>query len=144
MGNHRYGTNSSVGKRYYDPEDARQRRLGQAQATGVGAGAVASGYGGKKIYDETKGIRQRLKNPEKGAKTNKKSLDEANEQLKKVPGGRTRVSHEIKPNLTDAERRKLFSISRRNATLVGGGLLGVGAASQITRHASGNRGRGWN
>lgn len=54
-----------VEKRYrdYDPERRRQRDIGAAEATlGIG-GAAGAGYGGHRIYRDTKARRARLKKP---------------------------------------------------------------------------------
>lgn len=143
MGDSRLGGPSVVGKRYYDPEDKRQRRIGQTQAAASIAGAASTASGVAGIARGTKKARATAAAPERGAATNVRHLFEANDELK-VRGGKPKMVHNVKPAMTEAQRRKLYSVSRRNAALTAGGLLGIGAATQISRHANSNRGRGWN
>lgn len=137
----RYGTHGSVGKRYYDPEDRRQRRVGQAQAIAGAGGAGAAGFGAKGIADDTKKLRQKSGTSEKGAATNRATLRRLAEN---APEGKKPYIADLKPVLDSADRKGLLKVTPKNAALLAGGAAGLGAASQITRHVSSSRGRGWN
>lgn len=138
MGDSRLGGPSVVGKRYYDPEDKRQRRLGHAQAaTGI-AGTAAAASGVNSIAQDSKKARKKVAN----LSADRETVQRVNEELK----SRKKKMHPVNAasGMTPAQRKTIFAVSGRNAALTAGGLLGVGAATQISRHANSNRGRGWN
>ena len=129
-----YGGQGAVAKRYYDPEDRRQRRAGQAQALAGSAGAAGIGYGARGAYKDNKAYRSALK-----------ELDSANEYLSSKKRGMVKLGERAAQNSRGRVPGKGTAIiSRRHGAGLLAGAAGIGAAAQIGRHMNSNRGRGWN
>lgn len=138
----RYGGQGVVAKRYYDPEERRQRRAGQGQALLGGSGAVSAGYGAYGIQRDTRATRAKIKNIVNAANENADALRNANERLDKFQqpkGNPAKVAL-----MTPKDVKGLMRVRPRNAAMLVGGAGGIGAAYLTGRHMNSNRGRGWN
>lgn len=103
-----------VGKaaRHYDPEHSRQRRIGAAEAGLVGAGGIATQEGARRIYVDSRNMRQ-------GVKVRARGMGD-------IPLGE-KVSG-------------AFRVRKVPALLAAGGGAAIAGASVLHRHASSRRG----
>ena len=108
-----------VTKRYrdYNPEHRRQRRIGAAEATLLGTGGTAAGFGGRGVYRDTKALRGL--------------------ELRNIQG---KTSGKLGQT---AAGRGVVVLTRRNAGLLAGGGLALSGAAGVRRWAEGNRGRSY-
>ncbi len=111
---------SKAAPRYYDDENRRQRRLGQYQGVlGLG-GAAAAGEGGRRIYQDTKKLRDlTVREDAKGAT----AREGVHVPLRSSKAGKGAVS-----------------LKKLPVGLVAGGAAGLTGATVIRRHAESNRG----
>ena len=111
---------SKAAPRYYDDENRRQRRLGQYQGVlGLG-GVAAAGEGGRRIYQDTKNLRDLT--------------------VREDPKGATARPGVHVPLRSSKAGKGAVSLKKLPVGLVAGGVAGVGGATVIRRHAESNRG----
>lgn len=111
-------TREMFGKRDYDSEDRRQRRLGAYMTAAGAGGAGAAGVG---VHGAVKDSKELRNIKIRGA------VSKPDAKLTDFPAG-----------------KGAMRLTRRNAALIAAGVLGIGGAGAIRQHAEGPRGRRWN
>ena len=122
----RAGYPNPFGKRMYEPEERRQRRIGMAQAVLLGAGAAGVGFGARGIRASTKAAHA-LKEGGAAAKTV--------EGKKLVSAHQEAASHAIPHRAIVARGRHLGYL--------GGGTVALGGAAGLRQYAESYRGRAY-
>lgn len=136
----RYGESAIVGKRYYDPEERRQRRMGAAMGTLAVGGAAGVGYGGYDTYEQTRRV---LANDGKRIARNKANVDTV-AQLNRKLFRFKQEGESIRSVPSPIEAGQIPVVfRRRGVAALGAGSAALAGAYGLHRHANSNSGRTW-
>lgn len=108
------------GKRLYNPEDRRQRRIGMGEAALLGAGGILGFRGGRGLVRTTRGARK---------------LATFASNMKGAGPRELAVANALSRGVT---------VRRRDLAQLGGGAAGIAGAGALRQHAESRAGRAYN